>query len=306
MTEIMFSQLAKLGYKASIVSVGHLGDLEQEIENYYEKGFFDEEFYKERLSRFVFRPPDSLLRARSVIIIAVPQPQIQVIFTCKGEKVPCMIPPTYVASTETDRQLENLLTGILGPENYRVAQALLPEKLLAVHSGLGSYGRNNICYVGGMGSFHQLVAFYTDFSSREDSWQESKLMKSCEKCSACLRSCPTGAITPKRFLLHAERCISFHNERIGDFPGWIDPSWHNCVVGCLLCQTVCPENKDFLQWVEEKEEFSQKETDLLLEGKQLDQLPSSVIRKLERLELIEYLNVLPRNLSVLLNREPCP
>jgi len=306
MTEIVFSQLSKLGYKANIVSVRHLGDLAQEIEDYYKKGSFDEKFYQERLSRFVFRPPDSLLQARSVIIIAVPQPQIQVIFTCKGEKVPCMIPPTYVASTETDRRLENLLTGILGPENYRVAQALLPEKLLAVHSGMGSYGRNNICYVGGMGSFHQLVAFYTDFSSREDSWQESKLMKSCEKCSACLRSCPTGAITPKRFLLHAERCISFHNERIGDFPGWIDPSWHNCIVGCLLCQTVCPENKDFLQWVEEKEEFSREETDPLLEGKQLDRLPSLVIRKLERLELIEYLNVLPRNLSVLLNKEPCP
>ena len=306
MTEIVFSQLSKLGYKVNIVSVGHVGDLEQEIGNYYKKGSFDEGFYQERLSRFVFRPPDSLLQARSIIIIAVPQPQIQVVFTWKGEKVPCTIPPTYVASTKTDRQLENLLTGILGPVNCRVAQALLPEKLLAVHSGLGSYGRNNICYVGGMGSFHQLVAFYTDFSSREGSWQESKLMKSCEKCSACLRSCPTGAITPKRFLLHAERCISFHNERIGDFPGWIDPSWHNCIVGCLLCQTVCPENKDFLQWVEEKEEFSQKETDLLLEGRQLDRLPSSVIRKLERLELIEYLNVLSRNLSVLLNKEPCP
>ncbi len=181
-----------------------------------------------------------------------------------------MIPPTYVASTETDRRLENLLAGVLGPENYRVAQALLPEKLLAVYSGLGSYGRNNICYVGGMGSFHQLLAFYTDFSSREDSWQESKLMKSGEKCSACFRSCPTGAITPKRFLLHTERCISFHNESIEAFPDWIDPNWQNCIVGCLLCQTVCPENRDFVQWLEEKKEFSQEETDFLLEEKQLE------------------------------------
>lgn len=66
---------------------------------------------------------------------------------------------------------------------------------------------------------------------------------------------------------------------------------------------VCPENRDFLGWIEEKEEFSQEETELLLEGKQLDRLPSSVIRKLERLELIEYLDVLPRNLGALLDRE---
>ncbi len=279
MTQTVFSQLAKLGYEASIVSVGHLGDLEREIENRHSTGSFEEKFYQERLNRFVFQPPDNLLDARSVIIVAVPQPQIGVIFTRGGEKVRCVIPPTYVASRETYGELENLLTRILGSENCRVAQALVPEKLLAVHSGLGSYGRNNICYVDGMRSFHQLVAFYTDFSSRGNSWQESKLMKSCEKCSACLRSCPTGAITTKRFLLHAERCISFHNERTGDFPGWMDPAWHNSVVGCLYCQTVCPENKDFLQWVEEKEEFSQEETDLLLEGKQLDRLPSSVTRK---------------------------
>jgi len=303
MTEILFSQLAKLRYKASIVSVQHLSDLEQEIRDYHRKGSFDEKFYQERLSRFVFRPPDSLLQARSAIIIAVPQPQIRVIFTWKREKLPCMIPPTYVASRKTDRQLEHLLMGILGRQKYRVAQALLPQKLLAVRSGLGSYGRNNICYVDGMGSFHQLAVFYTDFPSREDGWQESKLMKSCEKCSACLRSCPTGAITPHRFLLRAERCITFHNERRGNFPGWIDSKWHHSIVGCLHCQTVCPENRDFLEWIEEKEEFSQEETELLLEGKQLDRLPSSVIRKLERLELTEYLDVLPRNLGALLDRE---
>jgi len=303
MTEILFSQLAKLRYKASIVSIRHLSDLEQEIRDYHRKGSFDEKFYQERLSRFVFRLPDSLLQARSAIIIAVPQPQIRVIFTWKGEKLPCMIPPTYVASRKTDRQLENLLMGILGPQKYRVAQALLPEKLLAVRSGLGSYGRNNICYVDGMGSFHQLAVFYTDLPSREDVWQESKPMKSCEKCSACLRSCPTGAITPHRFLLRTERCITFHNERRENFPDWIDSKWHHCIVGCLHCQTVCPENRDFLGWIEKKEEFSQEETELLLEGKQLDRLPSSVIRKLERLELTEYLDVLPRNLGALLDRE---
>jgi len=303
MTEILFSQLAKLRYKASIVSVRHLSDLEQEIRDYHRKGSFDEKFYEERLRRFVFRLPDSLLQARLAIIIAVPQPQIRVIFTWKEEKLPCIIPPTYVASRKTDRQLEHLLTGILRPEKYKVAQALLPEKLLAVRSGLGSYGRNNICYVDGMGSFHQLAVFYTDLPSREDSWQESKLMKSCEKCSACLRSCPTGAITPHRFLLRAERCITFHNERRGDFPDWIDSEWHHCIVGCLHCQTVCPENRDFLGWIEEKEEFSQEETELLLQEKHLNRLPSSVIRKLEQLELTEYLDVLPRNLGALLDRE---
>jgi len=303
MTETLFSQLRKLGYEGRMVSVRHLDDLQEEIENYHSRGSFDEEFYKERLSRFTFGVPDSLLQAGSLIVIGVPRPQIRVIFNWKGEKLPLIIPPTYVDNAEIERHVENLLRGVLSPKKYRVAKALLPEKLLAVHSGLGFYGRNNICYVNGMGSFHQLVPFYTELPCQEDNWQESQLMESCENCSACLDNCPTGAITPERFLLHAERCITFHNERRGDFPDWIDPHWHNCIVGCLDCQMVCPENKDFVEWIERSEEFSQEETALLLEGRPLDRLPSALVMKLKHLDLMEYLSVLPRNLSVLLNKE---
>lgn len=301
MTEILFSQLAKLRCKGHIVSIQHLNDLQEEIENDYSKDSFDEGFYKERLSSFMFSPPDSLLRARSLIVVAAPQPQFQVTFNWSGESHSFIIPPTYLYYS--DRQLEDVLTGILSPKGYHVDRTVLPLKLLAVHSGLGRYGKNNICYVPGMGSFHRLVAFYTDLPCPEDTWQEAQVMEDCENCSACLCSCPTGAISSDRFLLRAEKCISFHNERAGDFPKWINPSWHNALVGCLCCQRVCLLNKPFLQWVENKGKFSQEETALLMEGKPLDRLPSALAIRLEQLDLIEYLNVLPRNLSVLLDKE---
>ncbi len=185
-----------------------------------------------------------------------------------------------------------------------MAQALIPEKLLAVRSGLGYYGRNNICYVDGMGSFHQPVVFFTDLPCEETNWRESKLMERCNNCSACIRNCPTGAITTERILLHAERCITLYNERPGAFPDWIDPKWHNCILGCLRCQDACPENKAVLGWVEEKGEFSEEETVLILQEKEFARLPSSTLRKLEQLELPEYYrNLLPRNLAVLLDNE---
>ena len=302
MKEALFSQLVKRGYKGRIVPIQRLNDLEEEIEDRHSRGSFDKEFYKERLDFFEFNPPDSLPKAKSIVTIAVPRPQVRVIFNWKGKRLPLIIPPTYVAYKNTHRQVENLLRQILGGQEYRVAKASLPEKLLAVRSGLGFYGKNNICYVNGMGSFHQLVSFYTELPCKEHSWQELQPMKRCLNCSACLRRCPTGAITPKRFLLRAECCIVFHNERVGDFPSWLDPNWHNCVVGCLECQRVCPENKNLLEWIEDKGEFSQEETALLLEGKQLDRLPSSVVIKLEKLDLVEYLDVLPRNLSVLFDK----
>jgi len=312
MTEELLSQLEERGYKGRIVSIQHLGDLQEEIEGHYRQGLFDEEFYQESFTWLTFSPPDSLPEARSLIVVAIPQPQTRVVFTWNGETLSLIIPPTYVAYRETNKRVKDLLAGILGKEGYCVTQAALPVKLLAVHSGLGAYGKNNICYVPGMGSFHRLAAFYSDLPCQEDNWQELQMMESCRNCSACLRNCPTGAIpsaslrtgTSERFLLRAERCITFHNERAGDFPfpAWLDPSWHNCLVGCLHCQRVCPQNKDFLEWVEEGAEFSPEETALLLEGVPSDQLPAATVRKLEQLDLIEYLDALPRNLDVFFRR----
>jgi len=313
----LFSQLKEWGYQGRIVSIQHLGDLQEEIEGRYRQGLFDEEFYQEWLTQFAFSPPDSLPEARSVIIVAVPQPQTRVTFTWDGEPVRFIIPPTYFEQ-KTENCVRELLARVLEPAGYRVAEAVLPKKLLAVRSGLATYGKNNISYVPGMGSFFGLVAVYSDLPAQEDNWREPQMMESCRNCSACLRHCPVGAIpsaasfdsaqgklrtgTSERFLLHAERCITFHNEKPGDvpFPAWIDPSWHNCLMGCLHCQRVCPQNKEFLHWVEERAEFSQEETALLLQGVALDQLPPATAKKLEQSDTVELLDVLPRNLGVLL------
>ena len=301
--ELLFRLEERL-YQGRIVSIEHLRDLQEEIGGRYRQGLFDEEFYQERLAWFHFQIPDSLPEAKSMIVVAIPRPQSQAIFKWNGESRALLLPPTYVAYEETRKGVEDLLAGILNPEGYSVARTKLPLKLLAVRSGLGLYGRNNICYVHGMGSFLQLVAVYSDMPCQKDSWREVSMMKRCQNCHACRLNCPTSATPSDRFLLRAERCIVFHNEKKGNvpFPGWMDPSWHNCLVGCLHCQRVCPENKDFLQWIEGNEEFSEEETALLVEGAVLDKLPAATVRKLKKLDLVEYLGSLPRNLGVFFKR----
>ena len=292
--------LAERGYQGRVVSIQRLRELQEEIEERYRQDLFDKEFYQERLASFDFQIPDSLPEAMSLIVVAVPRPQSQAVFTWNGKSRELILPPTYVAYEETRKRVEDLLAGILDPKGYRIARTKLPLKPLAVRSELGWYGRNNICYVPGMGSFLQLVAVYSDLPCEKDDWREAQMMESCQNCHACRQHCPTGAIPSDRFLLRAERCIVFHNEKPGDipFPAWMNSSWHNCVVGCLHCQNVCPQNKDFLQWIEGKEEFSEEETALLLEGVPRDDLPAATVRKLEQLDLIGYLDSLRRNLGV--------
>lgn len=304
-SEELLLHLADRGYEGRIISVDHIRDLQKEIEGRYRQGSLDRDFFRERLGFFDFRIPTDLQEAESLIVIAVPRPQSQATFTWNGESRALVIPPTYVAYERTRKGIEQFVAGFLATKGYRVARTALPLKLLAVHSGLGAYGRNNICYVPSMGSFLQLVGFYSDLPCRKDNWQEEQMMKSCQNCYACRQNCPTGAIPDDRFLLRAERCIVFHNERKGDipFPAWIDLSSHNCLVGCLHCQRVCPQNRKFLQWIEEKEEFSQEETVLLLKGVPRDRLPAETVRKLERLDLIEDMGTLPRNLGVFFGKQ---
>jgi len=297
------SRLEEHGLKGRVVPIQRLQEVQNEIEGRHAQGLFDEEFYQEALSFFSFKPPDDLPKAESVIIVAVPRPQTRVSFTLDGKTKSLIIPPTYSGFMEVPRQIEDLLADWLVPEGYHIASALLPRKLLAVCCGLAEYGRNNISYINGMGSFFQLTTFYSDLPFQEDAWREPIMMDRCRNCRNCLVKCPTNAISLERFLLRAERCLVFHNERSSDhpFPSWIDPAAHNCLIGCMLCQKFCPENEAILGWFEGNEAFSHEETSLFLRGVSSDQLPAATLAKLERLKLINPLETLPRNLGVFFN-----
>jgi epoxyqueuosine reductase len=287
------------GYLSRAVSIQHVRDLQRGIEGSNIRNLLNEELYKECLSYLSFKFPKNLPDAESLIVIAAPQPQIRLEFTYQKNSYKFIIPPTYVR--KTDKKIEETLYSILNPLKYHLARADLPLKLLAVCSGLADYGRNNICYVPGMGSFHRLVAFYTDIPCSNENWRKPQMMERCQRCQACIHSCPTSALKPDRFLMYAEQCITFHNERINEFPAWIDPSWHNCLVGCLRCQKVCPENHPFLDRIEDDGTFSEEETGLILNLTSRDRLPTETANKLKRLDMLEYSDILGRNLRALLN-----
>ena len=298
----LLDHLEENGYRGRVVPIGHLGDLQEEILARHEQGLIDDELYQLYLSGFVFQPPESLPAARSLIVVAVPHPQFRITFTWQGEPVPAIVPPTYLYAREVNAQVGELLTRHLEPAGYHAVRGMLPVKLLAVRSGLAAYGQNNITYVPGLGSFHRLAAFYSDLPCPEDPWQAAAMMDRCQTCTACQRACPGGAIAADRFQLHAERCITFHNEKPADvpFPAWLDPAWHNCLIGCMHCQRVCPENRAVIGWVEDAASFSEQETALFLRGVPLDQLPAETVDKLRQADLESQYDSMPRNLAALM------
>jgi epoxyqueuosine reductase len=301
-SQVEFEALSALGCKFRIVSVTHLPELRAEIEGRRDRGEFDAQFSKDYLYSFNFTPPAQLPDAQSIVVVAMPRPPTKATFDWNGRKQSFIMPPTYTAYDEKRLQVEHLVAEAVGKRGYKIATPRLPLKLLAVRSGLAEYGRPNITFAEGMGSFMRLTAVYTDMQSETDSWQEPKIMQRCRDCDLCQKACPTRAISQDRFLLHAERCLTYHNEKPASalFPAWIKCEWHNCLIGCIRCQAACPENKPFLGMVGETADFTEEETKHLLIGTLPEQLPPETLAKMKTLSLLDYYKELPRNLSVLL------
>jgi epoxyqueuosine reductase len=295
---LICSKLEGKGYRGAMLPVEHVAQLKHEIEERLSQKEIDAALYERYLTYFKFDVTASLPGVCSIIITAAPQPQRKVTFHFNRQPYSVIIPPTYYA--DTDDQIKDIIENVLNVDGYQLHRAALPLKLLAVYCGMAKYGKNNISYIEGLGSFVRLRAYLSDMPTDRGDWLEPQVMEECDNCKACLKGCPTRAIVPDRFLIHAERCLTFLNEGSERFPEWIDPAWHNSLVGCMKCQLVCPVNKRFIKWVEEGETFSEAETELILSGAPLDRLPPETADKLNRSYMVEYLDVLPRNLRALL------
>ena len=300
MMGVLNESLVTQGYLAKIVSIERVEELKKEILNDHQRGLLDPDIYDGYLASFDFTCHRKFKDAQSLIIVSAPQPQIQVTFARKEKSYPVIIPPTY--SFGTDDDVENLLKAYLQPRGYRLKKVRLPEKLLAVRSGLAHYGKNNITYVKGTGSFHRPVVFISDVPCAQDDWGDPTVLDQCENCHACAKACPTDAIGSDRFRLHAERCLTFHNERPNDFPEWLSSAWHNSLVGCMICQKVCPANKNLVQRIENGASFNLEETDLILSGVSGERLPRKTVEKLKAHGIMEYYHSVARNLRALIEK----
>lgn len=306
MKDHLLSIIAEQGDTAKLVPISLLSELQEEMQelnrrytlNNYQKYLVNE--------MFSYHLPEVDFTIRSILVIATPSPGVRLYFHKDGKKIPDLLPAGYHDYFAAPGRIENYLRNYLTVNNYHITLANnLPRKYLAAKSGLARYGRNNICYVEGMGCNINIVPYFTDLECESDEVFKAKAMESCESCKKCIMNCPTKAISEEQFLIDNERCITFMNEAGPDyqFTDWVPPAAHNAVVGCTICQEVCPQNKKYMMNIIGPVEFNEEETQLLLKGVASEDLPEKLQEKLEQLDLMGYLPSLPRNLKVLLAKE---
>lgn len=299
MNEGLLKEIAAHGDRGAIVPVSRFDELKCEIEALKTVKYHT--FINWMASSMAI--PDELgFQPRSLISVITPSPKIIIGFTYRGKLIHCVVPPQYLDEGFKDNKVLQYINAYLEPFGHRAALfGKLPQKLLAVHSGLGLYGRNNICFHEEFGSYIRIISYISDLPCDETAWFPARLMDTCEKCHACVRACPTNAIELDHRIINTLNCLTTMNEIPGQFPEWVDKNAHNSLIGCMKCQDCCPANAHNKDNIVKGVTFSEEETTELLMHQEGERYSDSLAAKIKVSGFYtDFLKVLPRNLAALL------
>jgi len=115
-------------------------------------------------------------------------------------------------------------------------------KPLAIRSGLGEFGRNGLVSVGQYGTRTAIQAILLDAEIDFCEHNSRALSASCGNCRACVSACPVQALDGSG-QVDISRCLRAQPEGEA-FPEALRDKLGGSLLGCDLCQRVCPRNKD--------------------------------------------------------------
>lgn len=188
--------------------------------------------------------PELLENAKTAIVLAVSYNH-----DVKAAEIDDGIVAKYAQGMDYHRVLRSMtkqgikLLEAMYPESRSRAatdSAPIPERELAVRSGMGWQGRHTNVIIPELGNYAFLSVILTTAEIVPD--EADTVIGNCGTCTKCLEICPTGALVAPN-TLDPRRCISYWTiEAKESIPIEIRSRMGNRIFGCDICIDICPWN----------------------------------------------------------------
>ncbi len=140
-------------------------------------------------------------------------------------------------------------TGSPAREARIFVNSRIPEKPLLAASGVGSYGKNGLLIVPGLGSLFVIAGCLLPVRAVTEPFRppcgEPGFLP-CGSCERCMAACPVGAIVEPG-VVDPGRCLQGLAEKPILLASDVMERWGCRLYGCQDCQSACPHNAGLTQ-----------------------------------------------------------
>ena len=183
-----------------------------------------------------FFPAEDLPDAKSIAVLLWPYLQ-----TPQPESNEVFIDSYYAASNAAYHAAREFEKQVVSSGCFAKANVPYPAKEAAIRAQLGWIGHHSLLITPSHGSRVVIILMATGI---EIPVIESPLHpQACLKCGRCAKACPSGAIDEKG-LSHPERCLRNFTMEGSVIPEQTRPKMGIRLIGCDICQRVCPMQPD--------------------------------------------------------------
>ena len=146
----------------------------------------------------------------------------------------------------------NKLMRALNEQGVRAKRAYVPIRELLIRNGAGVPLKNGLTYIPGYGTRYSVQTLLIDLPQVPFTPAKAQDEPFCAKCHACEKACPSGAISGSGY--DYAKCARAY---MGGEPmeDWVMDAMTS-ILGCELCQSICPYNREIEPILDAPEAFA--------------------------------------------------